>query len=93
VYIDGAHSRDYITNDTNVAFELVSDGGVVVWDDYHRFAPDVTAYLNERSDLRLARMPDSRLVVWLSPQAGRTLKVDLLPSVRNSVDAAQRPLP
>ncbi len=34
VYIDGAHTYDYVRSDTRNAFELLSARGTIVWDDY-----------------------------------------------------------
>jgi predicted O-methyltransferase YrrM len=67
VYIDGAHSYDYVANDTRVAFSVVSDSGAIVWDDYYQRAwPGVVRYLNERTDLKLYRVPRTRLVAWFA---------------------------
>ena len=41
IYIDGAHSREYVENDTRIAFEMVSETGAIVWDDYDRRTPEV----------------------------------------------------
>jgi predicted O-methyltransferase YrrM len=64
VYVDGSHSYDYVANDTHAAFSIASSSGVIVWDDYQRLWPDVVRYLNERVDLKLHRVPGTRLVVW-----------------------------
>jgi predicted O-methyltransferase YrrM len=69
VYIDGAHSLPYVANDTVAALEMVSARGAVVWDDYWRLVPDVARYLNGRHDLKLYRLPETRLVVWFSEPA------------------------
>lgn len=34
VYIDGAHTYDYVVNDSKRAFEMLSESGVIGWDDY-----------------------------------------------------------
>jgi predicted O-methyltransferase YrrM len=64
VYIDGAHSYQYVENDTRAAFGVVSQRGAVVWDDYQRHWPGVVDYLNQRSSLKLYRAPGTRLIVW-----------------------------
>lgn len=66
VYVDGAHSYEYVHNDTRAAFDLVSAHGAVVWDDYWRLVPDVPRFLHELSSRALARIPGTRLVVWLA---------------------------
>jgi predicted O-methyltransferase YrrM len=38
VFIDGAHSEDYVKNDTAIALKLVKkSGGVIMWHDAHLF--------------------------------------------------------
>ena len=70
VYVDGAHSYDYVMNDTRAAFKIVSGSvGAIVWDDYSPGWYDIVRYLNERTDLELYRVPNTRLVLWLSPEA------------------------
>ncbi len=69
VYVDGAHSMAYVSNDTGAAFDIVSDPGVIVWDDYQRRVPDVRRFLHTLADRRLVRLPGSRRVGWFSPQA------------------------
>jgi hypothetical protein len=69
VYIDGAHSFEYLINDTAAAFRMADECSAIIWDDYWRPAEDVVRYLNRRTDLRLFRLPDSRLVLWLSDSA------------------------
>lgn len=65
VYVDGAHSPEYLRNDTVRAFELVSEHGAVVWDDYWRRLPHVPKFLHS-IDRPLLRLPGSRLIVWLA---------------------------
>jgi hypothetical protein len=69
IYIDGAHSFEYVASDSKAAFRLADDCAAIIWDDYWRPAPGVVRYLNGRRDLRLFRLPESRLVVWLSEAA------------------------
>ena len=70
VYVDGAHSYDYVMNDTKGAFNIVSDSvGAIVWDDYVPSWRGVVRYLNERTDLSLYRVRGTRLVLWLSDEA------------------------
>jgi hypothetical protein len=46
VYIDASHSYSAVRSDTQAAFSMLSDLGMIVWDDYTYF-PGVYAYLNE----------------------------------------------
>ena len=73
VYVDGAHSYDYVANDSRAAFDIVAENGAIVWDDYQRCWPGVVRYLNERTDLSLYRVPGTRLVLWLSEHAKSAL--------------------
>jgi predicted O-methyltransferase YrrM len=45
VFIDGGHSREYLENDTSLAFRMVRPGGLIVWHDYMVWN-DVTTFLN-----------------------------------------------
>jgi Methyltransferase domain len=69
IFVDGAHSLSYMEADSKTAFELVSEDGVVVWDDYWSRTPEVVSYLDGRTDLRLFRLPGTRLVCWFSDLA------------------------
>jgi predicted O-methyltransferase YrrM len=73
VYVDGAHSLDYVRNDSDAAFKIASHRGVVVWDDYWRRMPDVAAYLHSTRRSNVFRLPESRLVVWFSDVAMRRI--------------------
>ena len=73
VYVDGAHSTEYLKNDTEAAFRIVADPGVVVWDDYWRRVPTVAHYLERLNGRLLYRLPDSRLIIWLTPKAKELL--------------------
>lgn len=66
VYVDGAHSVEYVKNDSEWAFAIAKSEGVIVWDDYERHEPGVAAYLDEDAPDGLFRLPGSRLVAWLS---------------------------
>ena len=54
VFVDGAHTYDYVKSDTRAAFELVKPGGLVIWHDYTdgHFWPDVHAFLSGLSGSR-----------------------------------------
>ncbi|MCB9748174.1 MAG: class I SAM-dependent methyltransferase [Candidatus Omnitrophica bacterium] len=48
VFIDGNHSYDYVKSDTENAFKLLSDKGVIIWHDYdYIFHKDIFCYLND----------------------------------------------
>lgn len=73
VYIDGAHSYEYVASDTEAAFLMLGERAAIIWDDYWRPAEAVVRYLDSRRDLELFRLPGSRLVLWLTPGARRSL--------------------
>jgi len=67
VFVDGAHSYEYVVNDTNIALRLLSpEGGIIVWHDYMVW-PDVTRALHELKEkmpsLPLVHVRDTSLVV------------------------------
>ncbi len=47
VFIDGSHQYEYVSNDTDVALKLVSNGGLILWHDYQPFWPGVITRLEE----------------------------------------------
>lgn len=68
VYIDGAHSEPYVRSDTRNAYSMLSERGVIVWDDYWRLSRGVVAVLHEQArKSKLYRVPGTRLVIYLSP--------------------------
>lgn len=73
VYVDGAHSEPYVASDTARALEMVAPGGAVVWDDYWRGTEGVPAVLDARTDIERHRVPETRLVVHLTPGAHERL--------------------
>jgi predicted O-methyltransferase YrrM len=42
IFIDAAHSYEYVANDTTKAFRMLKPGGIIVWDDYCAWYPGVT---------------------------------------------------
>lgn len=48
IFIDGGHDYETVKNDTEKAFKMISDNGVIVWHDYNKEAhPGVYKYLGE----------------------------------------------
>lgn len=73
VYVDGAHSHQYVRADTSTALDLVTESGAIVWDDYWRRVPGVPAVLEELS-VPLFRVRGTRLVVHFAPALLRRLE-------------------
>jgi tRNA A58 N-methylase Trm61 len=45
-FIDGAHSYEYVKNDTEVLLPLMNKGGWLIWDDYSFSFPEIIKYVN-----------------------------------------------
>ena len=45
VFVDGAHSYDYVKNDTEKGLEMLRPGGIVAWHDCNPSHIDVVSYL------------------------------------------------
>jgi predicted O-methyltransferase YrrM len=64
VFIDGGHSYDMIRADTEIARRAMAKGGVIIWDDYWWYYPDVVRYLDEiADDMTLHLIDRTNLVV------------------------------
>lgn len=62
IFIDGAHTYEYVKKDTENALKLIKDCGYIVWHDYFVFHPDygVHDYLHELSKtIPIYRLCDS----------------------------------
>lgn len=63
VFVDGAHTYDYVRNDTAAALRMLSERGTIVWDDYPNF-PGIWKYLNELGrDRPVHHLFDTRLAL------------------------------
>ena len=49
-FIDGAHSFEYVKNDTEKLIPLMNQGGWIIWDDYSFSFPDIIKYVNTFRD-------------------------------------------
>ncbi len=47
VFVDGAHSYDYVKNDTGKGLEMLRDNGVIAWHDCIPSHPDVVAFVKK----------------------------------------------
>ena len=67
VFIDGAHSAEYLENDTALALRMVRPGGIIVWHDYMVWN-DVTTFLNAFSRQHpLQHLAGTSIVVHTTP--------------------------
>jgi hypothetical protein len=66
VFVDGSHVKDYARKDSDTAFGLVSEGGIVIWHDYGVWE-GVTQALEEleaERRLGLRHVRGTSLVLW-----------------------------
>ena len=47
VFIDGAHSYEYVVSDTENALAMLKESGIIIWHDYRASCEGVTRALNE----------------------------------------------
>lgn len=45
-FIDGAHSYEYVKNDTEKVLSFMNSGGWIIWDDYFFGFPEIIRYVN-----------------------------------------------
>jgi predicted O-methyltransferase YrrM len=72
VFVDGAHTEDYVATDSRTALRLARPGATIVWDDcalVHAGVPKVLHGLR-RAGHPVYRMAASRLAVLRVPQGG-----------------------
>ena len=70
IFVDGAHTYDFVKNDSEAAFKMLApEGGVIVWHDYGVW-PDVAQALDEikaaRPDLPLVNVRNTSLAVSIT---------------------------
>jgi hypothetical protein len=64
VHVDGNHTWRGVAADTKLAVQFVTDCGVIVWDDYWDFCPEVISYvnvLNRRIGDRIVWVEETRM--------------------------------
>lgn len=49
IFVDACHHYEFVVRDTKNAFDMLSDGGMIVWHDYVEYAPGVIKALGEFS--------------------------------------------
>lgn len=68
IFVDGAHSYQYVANDSRHAFRMLRPGGVIVWDDYGFYGKHwegVARYLQEEAERRpIFHLEDTRLALY-----------------------------
>lgn len=66
VFVDGAHSYDYVKNDSEKGWRLLRSGGIIAWHDCRIADPDVVRYLLECS-FKPARISGTSLAFAIKP--------------------------
>lgn len=67
VFVDGAHSYDYVKSDSAAAVRLLAPGGVIVWDDCARHFPGLVLALDEVArEVPISVIKGTRLAVHIS---------------------------
>ncbi|HVH17789.1 MAG TPA: class I SAM-dependent methyltransferase [Myxococcota bacterium] len=72
VFVDGGHDYEVARSDTRNALEMLSPGGVIVWDEFANYGDyhDVTrAVLDELSADEVVQIANSELAVYRKPAA------------------------
>jgi hypothetical protein len=65
VDVDGGHCSELIAADTENALAVIDNRGVILWDDYWWFHPEVVHYLDRRArELKLRRIEGTNLVAY-----------------------------
>jgi Methyltransferase domain len=71
IFVDGAHSFEYVMKDSLTSIEMLSEGGVILWHDYGPTWPDVTRALQGllKTDPRFANLVriEGTSLAYLSP--------------------------
>lgn len=70
VYVDGAHSYDYVRSDSQRALQMLSPRGTIAWDDYVT-GPGVYEYLSELApslDAPIYHLIDTRMAIYSRQQ-------------------------
>ena len=81
VYIDGAHTYEYVKNDTQWVLQMLSPDGTIVWDDYVT-SPGVYEYLNELApslDRPLYHLLGTRMAIYSRQDFVRQRQPDNFP--------------
>lgn len=66
IFVDGAHSYDYVKNDSEKAWRMLRSGGIVAWHDCRVADPDVVRFLIE-SNFNAARIIGTSLAFAVKP--------------------------
>lgn len=64
-FIDGSHSYESVSSDSENVLRILGDGGIVLWHDFTRHWPGVCKYLIELDDrIPLVHIAGTRLIMY-----------------------------
>jgi predicted O-methyltransferase YrrM len=70
VFVDGSHSYEYVTGDSQAALEMLSPRGVIVWDDCSREFPGLVRALDELgASMAISRIAFTRFAMHVRSSA------------------------
>lgn len=72
IFIDGSHAYSYVLSDSQKAFDMIADGGLILWHDYRgpSLNKDVYKALNQLSrEKPLRHIEGTSLVVYRQPMS------------------------
>jgi predicted O-methyltransferase YrrM len=81
VFIDANHTYPFVKADSDNAFELLSPGGIIIWDDYvwdanRPWDSGVARYLNELARQKPCyRIKDTRLAIYIDHNGRSTREI------------------
>ena len=65
IYIDAAHTYEGVKSDTELVFQCLAPGSLVIWDDYNGWWTGVNQYLDELARTHdLTYITDNRYVIY-----------------------------
>jgi len=67
VFVDAAHTREYVINDSEKAWAMLKPGGIVAWHDCRAQSPEVSRYLRSCS-YKPRRISDTTLAFAIKPK-------------------------
>lgn len=68
-FVDAGHSYEYVKSDTENAFRMLADDGIIVWHDFDILHRDIYAFLNGLSkDHRLYYIENTSLAVYFKAE-------------------------
>jgi hypothetical protein len=70
VFVDGAHNREYVKNDSEKGWRMLRKGGIIAWHDCRPLDPAVVAYLL-KSEFRPCRIAGTSLAFAKKPDSTR----------------------